>query len=137
MFMNTIKALSVPCGYLLFSSIAFPSGQPVTLGQDQNRWETRCGWFSNPTPANAWFEDKDGEWTISIQGGHQAEGDWPAFKPRQWVVTNTGGYGYGCACLRVRVDKEKRIILEIKSSHARPLTACRKDRSLKEPKQVD
>jgi hypothetical protein len=22
--------------------------------------EKRCGWFQNPTPANAWLTDKDG-----------------------------------------------------------------------------
>ena len=98
-----------------------------------SRYETRCGWFSNPTPANAWLDDRDGTWIIGVQGGHQAEGDWPDFKPQQWVKTN-GNYGYGCACLRVSVNHKTKEILEIKSSSARPLAACRKDRALKEPK---
>jgi Protein of unknown function (DUF4087) len=52
----------------------------ITVGQ----LETRCGWFSNPTPANASLFDRDGEWIIGVQGGYQAEGDWPDFEPGQW-----------------------------------------------------
>jgi Protein of unknown function (DUF4087) len=100
----------------------------------QGGLETRCGWFSNPTPANAWLADKDGEWIVGVQGGRQADGDWPGFKPAEWVRTN-GNYGYGCACLRVKVDRKTLAILEIKSAHARPLSACRRDRALKEPKE--
>jgi hypothetical protein len=94
-------------------------------------FETRCGWFSNPTPANIWLYDRDGEWTIGVQGGYQVEGDWdwPEFKPKQWVETN-GHYGYGCVCMQMRVDKETRQVVEIKSSRARPLSVCRKDRAL-------
>lgn len=44
--------------------------------------KVRCGWFENPTPANAWLTDRDGDWIIPVQGGHQANGDWPAF-PRE------------------------------------------------------
>jgi hypothetical protein len=95
--------------------------------------ENRCGWFSNPTPANAWLEDKDGEWIIGIQGGYQAEGDYPDFADQQWVKTN-GNYGYGCACMKVRVDYKTHRILEIASATAKPLSACRKDPALKEPK---
>jgi len=93
--------------------------------------ETRCGWFSNPTPANIWLYDRDGEWTIGVQGGYQVENDWdwPEFKRGQWVETN-GHYGYGCACMRLRVEKESGHVLEIESARARPLSACRKDRAL-------
>ncbi len=96
------------------------------------QFETRCGWFSNPTPANISLYDRDGDWTISVQGGYQVEGDWdwPDFKPRQWVQTN-GNYGHGCACLQLRVDKESGRVLEIRSARARPLSACRRDRALK------
>jgi uncharacterized protein DUF4087 len=95
--------------------------------------ETRCGWFSNPTPGNVWLNDRDGEWIIGIQGGYQTEGDWPwpDFKKGQWVRTNAGSYGYGCACLQVRVDKETNHVLEIKGARPRPLAACRKEPSLK------
>ena len=92
--------------------------------------ETRCGWFSNPTPANASLYDRDGEWIIGVQGGYQAEGDWPAFGPKQWVETNVH-YGHGCACLKLRVNHETHHVEKIESARARPLSACRRDRSLK------
>jgi len=90
----------------------------------------RCGWFSNPTPANASLFDREGEWIIGVQGGEQAEGDWPRFSSKQWVETN-GHYGYGCACLRVRVDRSDKRILVIESAQARPLSACRRDPALR------
>jgi hypothetical protein len=92
--------------------------------------ETRCGWFDNPTPANASLHDREDEWIISVQGGYQAEGDWPSFGPKQWVETN-GHYGYGCACMSVVVDRESHHVVEIKSARARPLSACRRDKALK------
>ncbi|HVF42024.1 MAG TPA: DUF4087 domain-containing protein [Pyrinomonadaceae bacterium] len=101
------------------------------------RLETRCGWFSNPTPANIWLYDREGEWTIGVQGGYQVEQewDWPEFKRGQWVETN-GSHGYGCACMRLRVDKESHHVLEIESTRARPLSACRKDRALNKWKKM-
>ena len=92
--------------------------------------ETRCGWFSNPTPANASLYDRDDEWIIGVQGGDQAEGDWPNFGPKQWIETNVH-YGYGCACLKVQVDREKHFVVRIESSKTRPLSICRRDHSLK------
>src|SRR4051795_6416 len=65
--------------------------------------EMRCGWVSNPTPSKASLHDSDAEWIIGVQGGYQAEGDWPEFGPKQWIETNVH-YGYGCACMKVRVD---------------------------------
>ncbi|HEX8370593.1 MAG TPA: DUF4087 domain-containing protein [Pyrinomonadaceae bacterium] len=96
------------------------------------KFENRCGWFSNPTPANASLEDKDGEWIISVQGGYQAEGDYPEFEDDKWVKTN-GNYGYGCACMKVKVDYKTHRVLEIASAKVKPLAACRKDPALKEP----
>jgi Protein of unknown function (DUF4087) len=93
-------------------------------------FETRCGWLHNPTPANVWLIDRQGEWTIGEQGGYQAKGDWPAFTPQQWVETN-GSHGYGCACLKVKADRQTHKIIEIKSSYARSLSACRQDRFIK------
>ena len=125
-------------GCLLLAAVASISGHSEPIGDPSpTQFETRCGWFSNPTPANVWLYDRDGEWTIGVQGGYQVEGDWgwPDFKPRQWVRTN-GNYGYGCACLQLRVNKETREVLEIKSSRARPLAACRRDRSLKKWKPM-
>ena len=91
--------------------------------------EMRCGWFSNPTPANASLFDRDGEWIIGVQGGHQAEGDWPEFTAAQWVETN-GHYGYGCACLKARVNSSTRRVIAIESAQARALSACRRDPAL-------
>ena len=118
---------------LLLAIVALVSGRPRTPQPAVQQFETRCGWFSNPTPANVSLHDRDGEWTIGVQGGYQADGDdwWPLFKPRQWVETNVH-YGYGCACLRLRVNRETHEVIEIKSSRARPLAACRRDRSLRQ-----
>jgi hypothetical protein len=120
--------------YLLLTSVAFAhEARLMTEAFPSDKFETRCGWLDNPTPQNVSLYDRDGEWILGTQGGYQVEGDWylPNFKPRQWIVTNAGGYGYGCACLRLRVDNETNEILEVKSTRARPLSACRQDRSLK------
>lgn len=119
---------------LLLIPLALISAQPGTSTEAAaDELVKRCGWFSNPTPGNAWLDDKDGQWIIGAQGGHQAEGDWPEFKRGQWVRTN-GNYGYGCACMQVRASNETREVLEIRNAYARPLSACRRDKSLKEPK---
>ncbi len=93
----------------------------------------RCGWFENPTPANAWLTDKDGQWVIAAQGGHQAEGRWPDFSASRWVASN-GSYGYGCACLHVRAHASTRHIERIHKARTRPLAVCRADATLVEPK---
>ena len=91
----------------------------------------RCGWLDNPTPGNASLYDKDGEWTIAAQGGHQANGDWPpAFKPGQWMRRGPGSYGYGCVCLTVELDEKGKNIFDILSGEGRPLSVCRKDRAI-------
>lgn len=94
-----------------------------------NETETRCGWFENPTPGNAWLIDRHGEWTVGLQGGYQAEGDWPSFSNSQWVKTNVH-YGYGCACMKVVADHASKRILKIVSAKAKPLSACHSDTSL-------
>lgn len=114
---------------LLLLAIAFVSAQPRTLAALEKS-EMRCGWFSNPTPGNASLHDRDGEWIIGVQGGYQAEGDWPAFSAKQWIETNVH-YGYGCACLRVQVDRATEKVIRIESSKARPLSTCRRDRALR------
>jgi hypothetical protein len=120
---------------LQLGSIVFINGHSRLLNESQaSQFETRCGWLDIPTPANVWLFDRDGKWIIGMQGGYQMEGDeWelPDFRPRQWVRTNVGDYGYGCACLRLRVNRETHEVIEIKSSRARPLLACRRDRSLR------
>lgn len=81
------------------------------------------------------MHDRDGEWTIGIQGGHQAEGVWPTFKSSEWVRTGNGSAGYGCVCMRVYADAESREVARVVSARVRPLSACRKDPALrgKEP----
>ncbi|HET7795264.1 MAG TPA: DUF4087 domain-containing protein [Rhizobacter sp.] len=106
--------------------------EPMASADTTATAQTRCGWFDNPTPGNAWLHDREGEWTVGIQGGHQAEGDWPSFSAAQWVRTN-GSHGYGCACLRVVVELASRQVVRIASATARPLSACRGDKALKKP----
>ena len=124
----TLRLLFV--GFLLSAASLLTARPETAVATAAPAAQTRCGWFSNPTPANAWLHDREGEWTIGVQGGHQAEGDWPSFGPKQWVETN-GHYGYGCACMSVEVDRESGRVLEIKSARARPLSACRRDKALK------
>ena len=116
---------------LLLLALTLVSAEPraIATAMVENA-EMRCGWFSNPTPANASLYDRDDEWIISVQGGYQAEGDWPEFSPKQWVETN-GHYGYGCACLRVQVDHANKRVTKIESARARPLSVCRGDRALR------
>ena len=126
-------------GSLLLAAVVFANGHSVPPGElAVAEFETRCGWFSNPTPANISLYDRDNEWTIGVQGGYQVGGDWdwPVFKSGQWVRTNTGSYGYGCACLQLRVNKATHEVLEIKSARARTLTACRQDPVLKKWKRL-
>ena len=94
--------------------------------------ERRCGWLANPTPSNYWLTDRDGEWTLSIQGGDHAEGmeTMPDMTTRGWVVTNSGSYGYGCACMTVETDRESRTITRVIAATPRPLKQCRADRHL-------
>ena len=102
--------------------------------------ETRCGWFENPTPGNAWFTDADGQWIISTQGTEfEVEGDWPSFEgyDDEWVHTNGGSYGYGCVCMKVKTDAKTETLLKIESSRVLPLSVCRKDRALTEPERPE
>ena len=116
--------------FLIFAAVLLTARPGTAVAPAAVAAETRCGWFSNPTPANASLHDRDAEWIISVQGGHQAEGDWPSFAKGQWVETN-GHYGHGCACMKVRVERETHYVLVIESARARPLSACRRDRALK------
>ena len=134
---NVMKLISLVVCYLLLAAVIVAYGQSRPAGGAAvKQFETRCGWFSNPTPANVWLYDREAEWTIGVQGGYQVEGDWdwPSFKDAQWVETN-GHYGYGCACMQLRVNRRTHEVLEIKSVRARPLAACRKDPTLKKWKR--
>jgi hypothetical protein len=123
-----------PIPFVVMIGAALSLTLPMAVGAADSGGENRCGWFINPTPGNAWLDDRDGEWTISIQGGDEADGDWPDFKARQWVHTNAGSYGHGCACMHVTIDRPNMRILKIISSQAKPLATCRQDPMLREPK---
>jgi len=125
-----LRRVDRAAGILIFGVFLLTAG---TLRADVPQVHTRCGWFDNSSPGNATLADRDGEWTIGQQGGHQATGTWPNFKAGQWVRTGVGSYGYGCACMRVTVNADTQEIVEIQSSFSKPLSACRKDRALKEP----
>lgn len=127
MCMKVLTLRLLFAGFLFFAAVLLTARPGAAISTAA---ETRCGWFSNPTPANASLHDRDAEWIIGVQGGHQAEGDWPDFNSKQWVKTNVN-YGYGCACMSVEVDRETNKVLEIRSARARPLSACRRDRALK------
>lgn len=93
--------------------------------------QTRCGWLQNPTPANWWLIDRDGEWLIGAQGGYQAPGmdDMPDMSARGWVEVN-GHNGYGCACMSVATDARSRRVTHIYAARPVPLRQCRADRRL-------
>jgi hypothetical protein len=96
--------------------------------------ERRCGWLANPTPANWWLTDRDGEWTLGAQGGYQAPGmdGMPDMTTRGWVETN-GSYGYGCACMTVSTDRRTMHVTRLYAATPVPLRQCRNDRTLRRP----
>ena len=101
----------------------------------QNKIEKRCGWISNPTPANHWISDADGTWTIGVQGGYQADGieniDFPAAESDKYVRTN-GNYGYFCGCVDVETTRtaSELLVLRVYSSQTKTLKACLEDYTL-------
>ena len=98
--------------------------------------ETRCGWLQNPSPANWWLVDKDGEWILSQQGRYfLSDESWdnmPKIRERDKVRTNRS-YGYSCACLKVKTDKAAKRILQVYSGKSLPLKKCKADPALKTP----
>jgi Protein of unknown function (DUF4087) len=126
MFRQGLKQSIVCIVFCCTASAAFADGVPPSQAS------SRCGWFDNSSPQNASLTDRDGEWVISQQGGHSAQGTWPPkFAKGQWVSAGSGSYGYGCACMKVTVDREQQLVLSIMSSQAKPLAVCRRDRQLK------
>lgn len=115
----------------LWLGLAFATSSAIANGVP----ETRCGWLENPTPANFWLRDRDGDWFISEQGGYHAPGwlDMPDMTTKGWVVTNAGGHGYGCACLNVRVDKQSGLVTRVISARPLSLARCRTDLKLPKP----
>ena len=100
----------------------------------QSRPQIRCGWLVNPTPANWWLVDREGEWLLGAQGGYQAPGmdEMPDMSARGWIATN-GSYGRGCACLTVTTDARTHRITRLLSGRPVPLRQCRGDRRLRRP----
>ena len=132
---TTPASVSTPTSNSNSERTEAPRNAPVRSPDNKGAAETRCGWFSNPTPGNAWLIDRDGEWTIGNQGGFQASGDWPDFADDQWVKTNIN-YGYGCACMSVTVDRSTKKVIKILTANAKSLLTCRNDGAIrsKEPK---
>ncbi|HYG47958.1 MAG TPA: DUF4087 domain-containing protein [Allosphingosinicella sp.] len=93
----------------------------------------RCGWLSNPTPANWWLADAEGEWILGSQGAEQAPGmdEMPDMSAAGWVETN-GHYGYGCACMTITADADGKVI-RIADAQPKPLKQCQADRKLPKP----
>lgn len=112
------------------------SGSVDASGQTR-KFETRCGWLDNPTPANYSLYDKDGEWIISVQGGYHVENFSAPDFGKQWIDYFGRSYGYGCACFQLTVDRETSRVLEIKKSWSKPLSVCRKDKTLRKWKSSD
>jgi hypothetical protein len=93
--------------------------------------ERRCGWLDNPTPGNFWLRDAEGAWTLSEQGGYEAE-DFdrlPSANAREQVVTNGSSYGYNCMCLQVETEVRgrQRLVRRVISGKVEPLARCRRD----------
>jgi hypothetical protein len=93
----------------------------------------RCGWLVNPTPANWWLTDRQGQWILGTQGADQAPGmdEMPDMSTAGWVETN-GHYGYGCACMTITADGDGRVT-RVADAQPKPLKQCQADRSLPKP----
>lgn len=93
----------------------------------------RCGWLVNPTPANWWLTDRDGQWILGTQGADQAPGmdEVPDMSTAGWIETN-GHYGYGCACMTITADPDGRVT-RIADAAPKPLKQCQADRKLPKP----
>lgn len=111
--------------FLAWAMVAAPPEPPV---------ERRCGWLHNPTPANWWLTDRDGQWVMGVQGGYRAPGmdDMPDMSRAGWVRTN-GNYGRGCACIRMQADRKSGRVLRIHQAVPLPLQRCNADRRLPAP----
>ncbi|MDA8522730.1 DUF4087 domain-containing protein [Acidovorax sp. NCPPB 4044] len=117
-------------GIYFFCALIWASACNVAAATASSDTATRCGWFDNPSPSNVTLVDKDGEWTIGMQGGHQAKGPWPAFPKARWVATGTGSAGYGCACLKFSARAGTQEVTQIFSARSLPLETCRRDKAL-------
>ena len=97
--------------------------------------ETRCGWLENPSPANTWLIDKDGSWTITMQGmvfidDESEEQLSHAFANDNEFVRTNRDYGFSCACLTVDTDKKAHKIKKIYKGKPLLLKNCLEDISI-------
>lgn len=96
--------------------------------------QRRCGWLSTHG-GDAILSDREGDWLLARAGTPVAAGDWrPAFGAGQSVSTADGSVG--CACLTAQADPRNHRIVAAKSPQARPLAACRGDRTLELPSSL-
>ena len=111
----------------------------VAIALPASARENRCGWYMNPTPGNLLLLDKDDEWWITSQmqgNGPDAEGadaKAPNFDDKQYVKTQSNGYGYGCACLDVETDPKAKKITKVYGGTIKPIAQCKADKSLPAP----
>lgn len=113
------------------SAIAAPAAARAAAPASGAR---RCGWLSNPTPANWWLTDSEGQWILATQGADQAPGmeTMPDMTTSGWVETN-GHYGYGCACMTITHDPAANRVTRVTDAEPKPLKQCRADRALPAP----
>jgi hypothetical protein len=115
------------------AAAAEPPPPPAVAIAAAARGARRCGWLVNPTPANWWLVDRDGQWILGTQGADQAPGmdEMPDMSTAGWVETN-GHYGYGCACLTITAGADGRVT-RVAEARPKPLGQCRADRKLPKP----
>jgi Protein of unknown function (DUF4087) len=94
----------------------------------------RCGWFQNPSPGNWYLTDRDGDWTLAMQGLYDAPGfdRLPAMDRYGWVKTNLE-YGYSCGCIKMDVNRKIRKVTRVYSGYPIPMSRCRNDKLLPRP----
>ncbi|MCB2064775.1 MAG: DUF4087 domain-containing protein [Novosphingobium sp.] len=117
---------------IAFATMAALATGPAPGLAANAKTEKRCGYLANPTPANWWLTDRDGEWIIGVQGGYQAEGldVLPeSFYEKGWIRTN-GYYGYRCACLTVTTDRKAMRIRRIYGGEPLAMKRCKQDKAL-------
>jgi hypothetical protein len=96
--------------------------------------QRRCGWLATHG-GDAVLSDRHGDWLIARAGTPGAGGAWrPGFAPGQSVSTADGAVG--CACLTAQVDLATHRVVAATAPQAKPLAACRGDRSLDVPADV-
>lgn len=96
--------------------------------------ELRCGWVDNPTPANWWLTDRDGEWILGVQGvGDRNNGFFEVTNGWDFqdeCVETNGAYGYGFGCFEGQVDEATNWVLEVTRLSSQALAICEDDPTL-------